>query len=205
MPRLRAVDVGEAVDDVVDMLAAQASHREAVVQVRRHAPDGVVADRDLLDRVLMNLVTNALKFSPVGATITVELGADLRPPSGLAGTVVAVRDQGPGISAADREHLFERFTSLALPGGQRTVGSGLGLAFCHKVLALMGGEIWVESGADGGSVFAFVLPTADNSLLAHARRDGAGSTVAGGQVDASDPTDTPAISAFRNDRSRPTR
>ena len=111
-------------------------------------------------------MTNALKFSPPGGTTTIEIGAEMAAPGGSRGVVVAVRDEGPGIALEDREHLFERFTPLALPGGKRPVGSGLGLAFCHKVLGLMGGEIWVESVPGNGSTFAFVLPAAVDVVAA---------------------------------------
>jgi signal transduction histidine kinase len=157
-PRLRNVDLLALAEDVVDRLAAQASYREVRLEIVDGRDAEVTSDRDLLERVLLNLVTNAIKFSPAGGRVGIDLHADLVPPNGTPGRVVAVRDQGPGIPTRDREHLFERFTPLALPGGKRPVGSGLGLAICYKVISLMGGEIWVKSSPDGGSIFAFVLP-----------------------------------------------
>ena len=170
-PRVQTVDLGELVEDVADRLAGQVSHREGRLVIRGSAPEGVLADRNLLERVLVNLVTNALKFSPTGGTTTIEIGADMAVPGGSDGIVVAIRDQGPGIPFEDREHLFERFTPLALPGGKRPVGSGLGLAFCQKVIALMGGEIWVESVPGNGSTFAFVLPAAVSDAAAYSGTD----------------------------------
>lgn len=167
-PRPGPVDLVELADDVVDRLAGQAQQRDVRVVVVGDLVEGEVGDRDLLSRVLLNLVSNAVKFSPPGGTITVDLDADLTAPSGVEGTVVSVRDEGPGISANDRVHLFERFTPLALPCGKRPVGSGLGLAFCRKVVDLMGGEIWVESEPGRGSTFAFVLPRTPVPAVAHA-------------------------------------
>lgn len=169
-PRVQTVNLEALVEDVVERLAGQACFREARVVVIGDAGMEVLGDRDLLERVLLNLVTNALKFSPVGTTITIELGSELAPPGGRPGVVVAVRDEGPGIPVDEREHLFERFTPLALPSGKRPVGSGLGLSFCHKVISLMGGEIWVESVPGYGSTFAFVLPAAASGIRPYGER-----------------------------------
>ena len=157
-PRLGPVDLADVAEDVVDRLAGQARHRDVRVVVVGHPVDGAMGDRDVLSRVLLNLVSNAVKFSPPGGTITIDLESGLTAPGGTAGSVVSVRDEGPGIALADRARLFERFTPLALPNGNRPVGSGLGLAFCRKVMDLIGGEIWVESEPGRGSTFTFVLP-----------------------------------------------
>jgi signal transduction histidine kinase len=162
-PRAQLVDLVHLIGDVTERLAGQARFRDARLVALGDRSGAVIADRDLLERVLVNLVTNALKFSPPGSQVTVELGAKLVAPGGTAGVVAAVRDEGPGIAPDDRDRLFERFTPLALPGGKRPVGSGLGLAFCHKALSLMGGEIWVESVPGHGSTFAFVLPAAGSA------------------------------------------
>jgi signal transduction histidine kinase len=184
-PRLAPLDLAEIAEDVVDRLAGQAHHRELQVVVVGEPVAGVIGDRDLLNRVLLNLVSNAVKFSPPGGTITVDLESHLKPPGGSEGVVVSVRDEGPGISVEDRARLFERFTPLALPGGRRPVGSGLGLAFCRKVVDLMGGEIWVESEPGCGSTFAFVLPR----------------TGVAGESQPSKPTTVPATGVDRSERS----
>ena len=167
-PRLFPVDLASVADDVVDRLSGQAQHRDVRLVVLGD-PDEVIGDVDLLSRVLLNLVSNAVKFSPPGRTITIDLQSSLSAPGGVDGTVVSVRDEGPGIAVEDRARLFERFTPLALPSGRRPVGSGLGLAFCRKVVDLMGGEIWVESEPARGSTFEFVLPRAAVPAAAHDR------------------------------------
>jgi two-component system sensor histidine kinase/response regulator len=167
-PRLAPVDLAAVAEDVVDRLSGQAQQRD-VRLIAVGDPEGVIGDRDLLSRVLLNLVSNAVKFSPPGGTITIDLDSSLSAPGGgIDGPVVSVRDEGPGIALEDRARLFERFTPLALPSGRRPVGSGLGLAFCQKVVDLMGGEIWVESEPGRGSTFAFVLPRAAVPATAHA-------------------------------------
>jgi hypothetical protein len=115
----------------------------------------------------------------------------------------------------EREHLFERFTPLALPSGKRPVGSGLGLSFCHKVITLMGGEIWVESVPGYGSTFAFVLPAAASGIRPYGERRASepNEAYAGAErrrralvtpIEAA-ASRAPAIIPFRNDRSTATR
>jgi signal transduction histidine kinase len=202
-PRAQSVDLAALAVDLTDRLAGQARRKEARLVVAGAAPEMVVADRDLLERVLLNLVTNALKFSPAGGTVTIELGAALTPPSGLPGLVVAVRDEGPGIAPADQPHLFERFTPLALPSGKRPVGSGLGLAFCQKVVALMGGEIWVDSGPERGSTFAFVVPIAGGAVSVY-REAGRGPERSSSRGAAS-PSDLPIVEPISLSTMRPGR
>jgi two-component system sensor histidine kinase/response regulator len=165
-PRRQRVDLTSVAEDIVERLAGQAAHRSVDLQIVGDPVEVVLADRDLVSRVLLNLMTNALKFSPAGGRVSVDLEARLTPPVRTPGAIVAVHDEGPGIPLEDREHLFERFTPLALPGGRRPVGSGLGLAFCRKVVDLMGGEIWVESEPGRGSTFAFTLPRLGSSEAA---------------------------------------
>jgi signal transduction histidine kinase len=117
----------------------------------------VIADLNLIDRVLTNLIDNAVKHTPVGGKITV-----------AAETVngemaISVTDTGPGIPPEERERVFERFTQTAGEKRHRR-GFGLGLTFCRLTVLAHGGRIWVESGEDGkGSRFIFTLqlpPTA---------------------------------------------
>jgi signal transduction histidine kinase len=156
-PRQQAVDLVDAARDVVERLEAQAKRSEVEVAVIGEPIGAVLGDPELLRRMLLNLVSNAIKFTPSGGRVTVELDAQLAPPSGRSGLVVAVCDTGPGIAVEDQARLFERFSSLARPDSQLPVGSGLGLSFCHQVIELHGGEIWVESTPGEGSTFAFVL------------------------------------------------
>lgn len=161
-PRLQAMDLAALTDDVLERLAGQAAYRSVQLDVLGHSLVPVLADRDLLGRVLLNLVTNALKFSPPGGRVTIDLGAALTPPGDHVGTVVAIHDDGPGIPESERVHLFERFTPLALPNGRRPVGSGLGLEFCRRAMDLMDGAIWIDEAEGRGSTFAFVVPLAED-------------------------------------------
>jgi signal transduction histidine kinase len=112
----------------------------------------VVADRDLVKRVLLNLLGNALKFSPQGSQITVEGHC-------REGELVCeVMDEGPGIPEEFRTRIFEKFSQVeAKKSGVRT-GRGLGLAFCKIAVEAHGGRIWVENAPSHGSRFCFSLP-----------------------------------------------
>jgi signal transduction histidine kinase len=115
----------------------------------------VAADPEKLRRVLVNLVDNAVKYSPDGGRIDVELGAS-------DGYVrFAVRDEGLGIPDEEQERIFDKFHRLD-PYLQRGVsGTGLGLYICRELVRQMNGRIWVESAAGEGSTFSFELPVAE--------------------------------------------
>lgn len=112
----------------------------------------VQADEIRLERLLTNLVDNAMKFTPKGGEVIISA----RPESKQV--IISVTDSGPGIPPEDRERIFDRFAQLE--GGQaRRRGFGLGLAYCKLTVEAHGGRIWVEEGANGkGSRFIFTLP-----------------------------------------------
>jgi len=114
----------------------------------------VLADHDVLLRVLVNLVDNALKFTPRGERVWVAAGPE---PKGVR---VEVVDAGPGIPVAERARIFEKFTQVQRQAETRR-GVGLGLSFCRMAVEAQGGRIWVEDGPGGrGSRFVFTLPQA---------------------------------------------
>ncbi|MBU6454426.1 MAG: cell wall metabolism sensor histidine kinase WalK [Cyanobacteria bacterium REEB67] len=126
----------------------------------------VMADEERLTRVLSNLVSNALKFSPGGSTLTI--WAEKKE----AMAVITVQDQGPGVPADMLESVFDRFQQVR--GQARTKagahsGSGLGLAICKAIVELHGGKIWLQSEEGKGSAFTFSLPLEKNIVQADQR------------------------------------
>lgn len=117
-------------------------------------PEGleVEADQEFLQRLLMNLVENAMKYSPAGSATQVEARS-----SGSA-VRLEVRDQGQGIPEHMRGRIFEKFVRLHESGASIRSGSGLGLAFCQAVAEAHEGRIWVEDNTPHGSVFVLELP-----------------------------------------------
>jgi signal transduction histidine kinase len=147
-------DLGELVRRSVDRLAPLFGSREVSVA----ADDGLVvmADPELIEHVLENLVSNAAKHTPEDASVTVS-AARL---DGLGHARVAVSDNGPGIAPADLDHLGERFYRGGDEVARRTRGVGLGLAFAREVVELHGEKLEIESELGRGSTFAFRLPLA---------------------------------------------
>lgn len=143
-----------------DALVAQATEVMASMAARASVRlegggDAVslVGDADRLLQVLTNLMSNAIKFSPAGASVQVTASAGER-------TVeFSVRDHGRGIPADKLEHIFGRFAQVDSSDARVKGGSGLGLAICRKLVEMHGGRIWVESEVDRGSVFRFTIPT----------------------------------------------
>jgi signal transduction histidine kinase len=113
----------------------------------------VLGDRDFLERVLINLLDNALKFTSGKGRVRVEVHPK------QDDVHVQVTDTGPGIPLEDRERVFEKFTHTRTQVGTRK-GLGLGLAFCQMAVRAHGGRIWIEDGPGGsGSCFIFTLPS----------------------------------------------
>jgi signal transduction histidine kinase len=115
------------------------------------------ADAELVRRVLVNLLDNALKFTPAHGRITITMQPEPAQPGCEPGVRCLIQDSGPGIPPDFREQAFDRYTRTN-PGGAPVRGAGLGLTFCRMAVAAQHGRIWVEDAPDGGSQFVFTLP-----------------------------------------------
>jgi PAS domain S-box-containing protein len=127
---------------------------EGEVTLAASEPEGsirVVCDRRRIEQVFANLVGNAVKFAGRGGSVRIEVEARERD------VIFAVRDSGPGISAADLPRIFERYFRGAAPAHG---GSGLGLAIARGIVDAHGGKIWAESVHGEGATFRFTLPRA---------------------------------------------
>jgi two-component system sensor histidine kinase GlrK len=135
------------------------------VPVLIHAPDSrvwVSMDAPRIEQVLDNLLSNALKFSPRGATVHVKI----EPDQAAGGIRVAVADEGPGIAPEDLPHIFNRFYQGRRQGTQTVAGSGVGLALAKKIVEGHHGHIWVESHEGQGTTVQFVLPIVERGAAA---------------------------------------
>jgi signal transduction histidine kinase len=158
--RTEVVDAGELLDDIALRFAPRAALQGVNLTVA-HAdaadatPPFAALDIELFERAIANLIDNALKFCPPGATITLAAVAE---PGGAVR--VSVADTGPGIAAADLPHLFDRFyqsrQSVAPATGQG--GKGLGLAIVKRIAELHGGELTVESVLGQGTRVSLSVP-----------------------------------------------
>jgi signal transduction histidine kinase len=153
--RPQPLDVGALIEGAVAEEYRLAEAKGVTLEARPPSglPD-VLADGDILQRVLINLLDNALKFTPAGGRVWVEAHPEAKV------VRVDVVDTGPGIPEGERERIFEKFTQVQRQAEARR-GSGLGLTFCRMAVEAHGGRIWVEDGPGGeGSRFAFTVPRA---------------------------------------------
>ena len=118
----------------------------------RDSTPTIVADRDHLEQVLNNLVTNAIKYSPRGGPITIEVRSDER------GVRVAVKDKGIGIPKKELDAIFGLFYRSPDRAARDAAGMGLGLYISREIVSRHGGEIWAESVPAEGSTFFVTLP-----------------------------------------------
>ncbi|MBA3874319.1 MAG: GAF domain-containing protein [Anaerolineae bacterium] len=118
------------------------------------------ADSDKVERVLQNLVDNALKFCPANGKVTIKAHQPEVDEQGERFVRIDVSDSGPGIPDEYKTRLFDRYVQMKGRRGKRR-GSGLGLTFCRMVVEAHGGRIWIEDNPGGGSIFAFTLPVAE--------------------------------------------
>jgi signal transduction histidine kinase len=129
----RGITLGRAIDD-----------RVGVIQ----------GDERKVKQVLLNLLSNALKFTPEGGRI------EVRATLAEGGVEVSVSDTGVGIAPEDQDAIFEEFRQVGTPD-KKVEGTGLGLALCRKFVELHGGRVWVKSQVGIGSTFTFTLPMRD--------------------------------------------
>jgi K+-sensing histidine kinase KdpD len=112
----------------------------------------VLADRERVADVLVNLLDNADKYAPPGQPVDVGVRAD------DTAVTIAVRDHGPGLLPDDLERVFDKFYRRDGSDAQMAYGYGLGLYVCQRLVEAQGGRIWAENHRDGGAVFSFTLP-----------------------------------------------
>lgn len=120
----------------------------------------MVADPDRLTQVVTNLLGNAIKFTPEGGKISVEINPEQSAP-GMAekpGVAVSVQDSGIGIPKQDQKRIFEKFEQVSLASPQGVSSTGLGLTIAKEIVELHGGRIWVDSSEGEGSRFTFAIP-----------------------------------------------
>jgi signal transduction histidine kinase len=125
----------------------------------------VYADRDRIGQVLMNLLTNAIKFSARADRVLVQVLS-----AGL-GAVVSVQDFGQGIDEANYEKIFERFYQVSEPDAKHFAGLGIGLYISREIIKRHQGHIWVKSRKGEGSTFYFSLPLLEDTSLTPSTHD----------------------------------
>ena len=147
--------LGAALQSVVMMVRERAAARGIELTSSVDPDTGVVdADERKIKQVVLNLLTNAVKFTPAGGRV------ELRAERNADGVVVRVADIGIGIAPADQARVFEEFTQARAGESREQEGTGLGLTLSRAFVELHGGRLWVESELGKGSTFTFTLPSA---------------------------------------------
>jgi PAS domain S-box-containing protein len=153
-----ALDLPEVTRAVVRRFTARGPGLHVHVRFPHNAP-AVFADRERIEEVLLNLLDNAVKYSPHGGRIRVTgqvTGEEV---------IVHVSDLGQGIPLREQERIFERFQRVDSATTRRTQGAGLGLYICRAIVEAHGGRIWVRSELGSGSTFSFSLPREEKAPL----------------------------------------
>jgi len=151
-PDLKAIDIAAVVRDACGLFQASAEEKGMVLTWQGPERLAMTGDIRLVQRMVANLLDNAIKYTPAGGSVDVTLGQE-----GPDGIRIVVRDTGPGISPKDLPHVFERFYRGDPSRSQ--AGWGLGLSFARAVARAHGGDITAES-SPAGSAFFVKIPSA---------------------------------------------
>jgi signal transduction histidine kinase len=153
----RPTELGMPIERVIAQFQPQfaAKHVQLELTIPPDLPD-VLADPDRLEQIMINLLANALRYTPAGGCVTITAEAhDFF-------VQIGVRDTGIGIAAEHIPHIFERFYRVDKSRARQSGGTGIGLTIARHLVYALGGEIWVESAGPGqGATFYVTLPVHD--------------------------------------------
>jgi len=150
--RLEILDIDELITDSLISINQLAFRKKQNIKVEILQKMNVNADRNMIQAVIRNLVSNAIKFTPVSGSITVKATE-----KDLNTVLFSVSDTGIGIQKEDQVKLFKAYNSFTSRGTENEKGTGLGLVICKEFVEMNHGKIWLESEAGKGSVFYFTL------------------------------------------------
>ena len=167
------IPLARVLHDTVTALEPLASGAEVRIEVGEVGPTQVWGDSDRIEQALVNLIGNAVKFSPRGQVV--EVGVE----AGDDAVLVSVRDHGPGVPPEELEHVFERFHQVTSGVTTDRGGTGLGLTITRSIVQQHGGRIWLESTLGEGALFRFTLPVAPPAHPAVAGLPGAARAAGG--------------------------
>jgi signal transduction histidine kinase len=152
--KLERLELADALAGAVHTLSPLFEEKNQTIELRRPTQQlWVLADRNRLEQALVNLLTNANKYTPVGGSVTTSFALE----PGFV--TVQITDSGPGIPEDEQSLIFNRYYRRAVHDQSRiTTGSGLGLPIARSLVELHKGQIWVESSPGQGSTFKVKLP-----------------------------------------------
>ncbi len=149
LAKLAPTKLDDLIQEAVEIVRPIAEGKKQSIEVKlQDNPPLVHVDAEMIRRVLINLIENAVKFNAKEGVITIEGAAT------ESKTLISIQDQGPGIAPEDHQDIFNKYARLS----SQAQGFGLGLAFCRLAIEAHGGKIWVESAPNEGARFLFNLP-----------------------------------------------
>ncbi|WPK10358.1 ATP-binding protein [Lysinibacillus louembei] len=152
---MKPLQVNEIAMDVINRFQHEKNHHIHLIDKARNVI--VKADEERLIQVFLNIVSNAIKFSPNGGDVAILLENKEQM------LQVAIKDEGIGIATADLSDLFQKFKRIDNSARRKIGGTGLGLAICREIISMHNGDIWIESVEGKGATVYFTLPL-DNEL-----------------------------------------
>jgi signal transduction histidine kinase/DNA-binding response OmpR family regulator len=150
--RLLKVDIGGVIKEVLNTIEPLAAGKKIEVTVAEATAGEITADPGKVKQMLLNLISNAIKFTPEGGHVT------LKAIRGTDHVELSVADTGIGIAAGDQERVFHEFQQVDSGVGRQQSGTGLGLTLTRRFANLHGGDVHVQSELGKGSVFTIILP-----------------------------------------------
>lgn len=154
--KIAPADIAKLTQDVCELLLPQIQSKKITLNLNLPAGLIVYMDKHLIERVLINLINNAVKFTPAEGTITVKCDKE------NTQAVIAVTDTGYGIEKDNLEKIFQEFFRVDNATNRSIRGTGLGLSLVKKIITTHQEKIWVESQVDKGSTFYFTLKAVEN-------------------------------------------
>jgi signal transduction histidine kinase len=145
-----AFDLADVVGDIVDTLQATSQTHQLALEETTHLE--VFGDKDRIEQVLINLLTNAIKYSPQADRVIIRVSAEHEQ------ALVSVQDFGIGIAEANQQKIFERFYQVTDPMERTFPGLGIGLFISNEIIKQHHGRMWVISSKGEGATFYFTLP-----------------------------------------------
>ena len=160
--RMEPLNLSETVKQFIALFSSLLLRNN--LSVNLNTPDGlpmVIGDKERINQVLINLLNNAIKFTPSGGNITIT--SSIKESKMHDGSLknfieVSIADTGPGIPPAYRDKIFDKFFQIDDPIVKAKGGTGLGLAIVKDIITYHGGNIWVEESKSGGADFRFTIP-----------------------------------------------
>jgi len=163
------LDMSDIVAVNAQLLASVAANKKITVTSALPPTLKILADQNMVDTITRNLISNALKFTPIGGQVTISAQLAENTPGWVE---ITVRDTGVGITPDNQARLFKLEVHHSTPGTSAETGTGLGLILCQEMVHQHGGQIWIESQVGIGTAVKFTLPLAEQPKINWPRTPG---------------------------------